>query len=104
MNDQKKALISLITWFLLFTALNVLFGFGVCTLPTEDLARITFSSRIFIVYLLLVTLHLPIISYSFYFARKCEDRGQRYRLTKHFFITNLGFSIMGFVGIITELF
>ena len=103
MEERKKAIISLIIWFVLFTIMNVLFGISLYKLNAQAVSLIGFNNSFFKKYLFFVSLHLPIISYSFYFARKSNDQGQIYRLAKHFFITNLGFSLMGVLGMISEL-
>ena len=106
MTKETKVTLSAIAYFLLFVLLNVVYLCEVYPLMLEldeaAQAAISFTSVYFLILWAGVTVILPLISYSFLHMRREGATGLGYKLVRHFFLTNLGFSALGFIGIVYE--
>ena len=103
MSRNTKSTLSLIAYFLLLPFLSVVYYVEVLW-PLVEAGQTTVNpcSTYFIGYWAIATILLPLISYPFLHMKRNGTTGPGYKFVRHFFLTNLGFSAIGFVGIVWD--
>ena len=104
MSSNTKSTLSLIAYFLLLPFLSIIYYIEILW-PLAEAGQTTVSpcSTYFIGYWAMVTILLPLIGYPFLHMKRNRASGLGYKFVRHFFLTNLGFSVIGFMGIVYEV-